>query len=459
MNRMEEYEALMQELEQPVPGLAQTLDRAMTKNARRKRFTRPAAGFAAAFACFVLLVNFCASVSYACSKVPILRELAEAVTFSRSLTDAVDHRYVQPLHLWQKDGDVVATVEYLIVDQKQVNVFYRLDSDVYDPLSETPTVLKADGSHPASCSYGLNDCDVPNGKLRSMTIDFIDGDVPDTLRLKLSVESREAQAEAIVPETYSPEDDLLSEAAEHDPDYVAQFDFLLEFDPEYTAAGKTIELNRTLELDGQQITFTTIEIYPTHLRLNISDDPGNTAWMKRLDFYVQTDWGMKFDPIENGITATGTTDSPMMTSYRADSTYFYDARHLKIVITGAEWLEKNMERIHLNLKTGESDPLPDGTALDHTEQKENGWLLTFRIRQRAENHTHQAFTSAYYDADGKEYWRESWSTMFDWENREEDADYFLETYPLRDYPYDEVWLCPEYTNEWTAKTPVIMEIQ
>ena len=335
MNRMEEYQSLMQELEAPVPALEHTLDRAMARNARRKRIMRPVTGFAAAFACFVLLVNFCTPVSYACSKVPLLRELAAAVTFSRSLTDAVDHRYVQPLHLWQKDGDVTAIVEYLIVDQKQVNVFYRLDSELYDSLSEDPMILLEDGSHPTSCSYGLNDWDVPNGELRSLTIDFIDADVPDTLRLQLSVESRELQAEETVPAEISPEDELLLEAPEHDPNYIAQFDFLLEFDPEYTAAGKTIHVDQTVELDGQRITLTTMEIYPSHLRLNISDDPENTAWMKRLDFYIQTDWGMRFDPVANGITATGTVDSPMMASYRADSTYFYDARHLKVVITGA----------------------------------------------------------------------------------------------------------------------------
>ena len=47
---------------------------------------------------------------------------------------------------------------------------------------------------------------------------------------------------------------------------------------------------------------------------------------------------MRYDPVENGITATGMVDSPMMTSYRADSSYFYEAKHLNIVITGAEWL-------------------------------------------------------------------------------------------------------------------------
>lgn len=47
------------------------------------------------------------------------------------------------------------------------------------------------------------------------------------------------------------EDDLLSETPDYNPDYIAQFDFLLEFDPEYTAAGKTTHVDQTVELDGQ----------------------------------------------------------------------------------------------------------------------------------------------------------------------------------------------------------------
>ena len=73
-------------------------------------------------------------VAYACSKVPGLRELAEAVTFSRSLTDAVNNQYVQPISLTQTQNGITASVDYLIVDQKQVNVFYRLTADV-PPLS------------------------------------------------------------------------------------------------------------------------------------------------------------------------------------------------------------------------------------------------------------------------------------------------------------------------------------
>lgn len=460
MNRVEEYERLMQELDAPVPGLEKTLERAITRNARRKRLLRPVTGLAAAFATFVLLVNFCTPVAYACSKVPILKELAEAVTFSRSLTDAVDNRYVQPLHLEQTDNGITASVEYLIVDQKQVNVFYRLNSDIYECMSADPTVLFADGSHPASCTYSNNEWDVPAGKLQSTTIDFIDSDVPSSLRFQLNIQNygtwQEEEAAEPAPEQISADDALLEEAGEGTPDYVAHFDFLLEFDPDFTASGKVINIDQTVELEGQSITFTTMEIYPTHLRVNVADTPENTAWLKRLDFYIETDWGMKFDPITNGITATGSVDSPMMSSYRADSSYFYEAKHLKLVITGAEWLDKDMERIYLDLKTGQADRLPEGVTLDSIRKKENGWILSFRAPRREPGHSHQLMSHTYYDADGNEYFINSWQTgTFD----DSEDGTFCETIPLKDYPYDEVWLCPQYSHEWVSENPIVVVAQ
>ena len=189
MNRKNEFEAMIEELNQPAPGLDATLDRAYQK--KRKRTVnvavRSVGGLAACFAVFVLLVNFCVPVAYACSKVPVLRELAEAVTFSRSLTDAVENEYVQPMELSQTDNDITAEIAYLIVDQKQVNVFYRLDSDKYESLEADPEVLNSDGIRPASCGYSSTGFGAENGELRCLSIDFVDDNVPGSLRIKLDV--------------------------------------------------------------------------------------------------------------------------------------------------------------------------------------------------------------------------------------------------------------------------------
>ncbi len=458
MNRLEEYEALLQELEQPVPELEQTLGRAKKKQFRRKNIVRVFTGIAASFVLFVLLVNFSTPIAYACSQIPVLRELAEAVTFSPSLTNAVKNDYVQPLNLVQTDGDISAKVEYLIVDQKQVNVFYRLYSEVYDKINADPKVLSADGSAPPPCSYAAFDWDVPNGELRGINIDFVEENVPDSLRLQLKVRDF-SMPENEAPEA-SVEEQMFDPQGPKEEDYIAEFDFLLEFDPQFTASGKIISVDQIVELEGQQITIVDVEIYPTHLRVNVADHEENTAWLKRLDFYVETDYGMKFETVSEGITATGSDGKPGLESFRAESSYFYKADTLKLVITGAEWLRKDMEKIHLNLETGESDGLPEGVTFYSAEKMKSGWILKLKAVQRKENHFHQILSQKFYDKSGNEYEIRSWGSYnLEEQDTADDVKYMIEEVPLANFHDSQVWLMPNYSHEWFAENPVVVVIQ
>ena len=459
MNRKNEFEAMIEELKQSAPGLEGTFDRACKRKKKRtaQMIVRPLAGLAACFAVFVLLVNFCAPVAYACSLVPGLRELAEAVTFSRSLTDAVENEYVQPMDLSQTDNDITAEVAYLIVDQKQVNVFYRLDSKKYESLEADPEVLNADGVRPASCGYSSTGFGAENGELRCLSIDFVDDNVPDSLRIKLDVYTNGIRHENVAPEQSV--DDIYSDDPYEEPDYLAHFDFLLEFDPKFTATGKVFPVNQTVILDGQAITITDIEVYPTHMRVDIAESPDNTAWLKRLDFYIETDWGMKFDPVSNGITATGSTDSPSMVSYRADSTYFYEADHLKLVITGAQWLRKDMETTYLNLVTGEHGELPEGAEFDSARKQGSGWVVKFRAAYDEDKPMYQLFGHLFYDADGNEYEINQWSSMYGDADENGNITYFYDEFPLLNFTGDEVWLTPHFSHNWVAKDVIVITVQ
>ena len=102
MNRKDEYNEWLAELDQTVPALDETLTRAQKRRRRKKIILGPILSVAAVFALFVVAVNSSVKVAYACSQIPILKELAEAVTFSQSLTDAVENEYVQPLNLMQR---------------------------------------------------------------------------------------------------------------------------------------------------------------------------------------------------------------------------------------------------------------------------------------------------------------------------------------------------------------------
>lgn len=449
MNRKTEYYKLLEELENDIPELQSSVEKA---RARRKRsyIGRTLASTAACFAAFVLLVNFCTPVAYACSNVPILRELAAAVTFSRSLSDAVENEYVQEIDRSQTQNEITAEIAYLIVDQKQVNVFYRLKSDRYDALTADPQVLTEDGASPEACSYHSNGFQAADGELRSMTVEFIDGSVPSKLRVLLNVYS----VEQALPDKEPTQSADAWELPPETENYLASFDFLLEFDPEYTASGTVIPVNSTVEMDGQSITVTQIEIYPTHIRVNIEEQPDNTCWLKNLDFYIETDHGMRFEPVSNGLSAVGDENSPAMLSYRADSSYFYEAEHIKLIITGARWLRKDMERVHVDLLTGKTDKLPDGVSFESAEKNGATWTVTFRAGHNDGEPLYQLFSWEYYDAQGKAYMTDASAANYGQTDENGKYTYYLECFPLRDYPYDEVWLCPLFSYSKSADSEI-----
>ena len=434
MNRREEYAKLLQELGQPVPALDGALQKAQAKRKRRNWFAKPLTSFAVICLTFVLAVNLCAPIADACSKIPILKELAQAVTFSNSLSEAVDNEYVQPVDLRKSKNGVSVSVEYLIVDQKQVNIFFRVNSEKYSHLAIDPKIKNADGGF-LSCSYSLHDWDVENGSLQSLTVDFTDRDVPDSMEMILKLYDEDAQRDTPV------EDSEFPDATYDQPPYIAVFQFQLHFDPVFTATGKKIPVDKTVILDGQKVTFTDIEIYPTHMRIDIKTDTSNTAWLASLDFYILADGGKKFKPTANGITASGSTESMEMNSYYCDSAYFQKAEKLSIVVTGARWLKKDHYRYHVDLRTGKSETLPYGIKLLSTKQKENRWKIRFdNTAMPAE-----LWISHICDSNGK---------IYDINMRDSLGSIYFE-----DYPEEEAWIVPYYNRDWKPDSPVKVEIK
>ena len=189
MNRNEEYNTLLRELDQTPPELEYTVTRAKAR-ARRHQARRwvgvPVGTLAGAFAAFVLLVNTVPTFALACSHVPVLGDLAAAVDWSGSLSRAVEHDYVQVIGQSQTKNGITMAVEYVIVDQQQVNLFVCVENE--------------DGTKP----YTLLNCDIDagdrafsvvssgqqekNGELRRYIIDFNDkNQVPDRMTVTFGV--------------------------------------------------------------------------------------------------------------------------------------------------------------------------------------------------------------------------------------------------------------------------------
>lgn len=433
MNRREEYAKLLRELEQPAPALDDTVQRAAAKRKKRNWVVKPLTSFAILCLTFVLAVNLSAPIADACSRIPLLKDLARVVTFSNSLSEAVENEYVQPINLKESKNGITVSVDYLIVDQKQVNIFFRVDAENYSHLAIDPKITKADGGFLA-CSYSLNDWDAENGELQSMTVDFVNEDVPESMEMILKLYDEDAHRDTAV------EDSEFPDATYNQPPYLAVFQFQLNFDSAFTATGKKISVDKTVMLDGQKVTFTDIEIYPTHMRIDIKSDESNTAWLADLDLYILADDNKEFKPASDGTRATGSTESMEMDSYYCDSAYFHKAEKLTIVVTGAHWLDKGHYRYHVNLRTGKSEKLPYGIKILSTKQKENRWKIKFdNTAVPAED-----WISHICDSNGKTYDINLWDSL---------GNVYFE-----DYPEKEAWIVPYYNRQWRPDSPVKVEI-
>ena len=292
MTRNEEYQALLQELETTPAALDGAVERALRRRKRDRRlrlFGVPAGSLAACFAAFVLLVNLFPPFARACGSVPVLRELAQAVAWSPSLSAAVENDYVQPIGQSQTVNGVTATVEYVIVDRKQLNIFYTLDyAPDLGPMWADCRITPGDGS--AGDAGGRTE---KPGELVEIKRDFVDRDVPGILDLTLSVYPAEQDGGG--PPAENTGDGYFDQPVDDQPAYLAEMTFHLEFDPYFTAQGTLLELNRTFALDGQTFTLQEAEIYPTHLRLTLTADPDNTAWLAGLDLYLENEHGERFE--------------------------------------------------------------------------------------------------------------------------------------------------------------------
>lgn len=432
MSRAEEYQALLKELEPEAPGLEQTYARAQ-KRLRKKRYIwKPLATMAAAFLMFVVLVNTSESVAGTCANVPFLCDLAEAVSISKSLTDAAEHHYVQELYLEQEKDGIKATIEYVIVDERQLNIFYHLENDLDKELYVVPEIKPMPGAAQTKYAFyvvcsnerGGTYADKKEKQMKYVTIEFEEDTVPEQMCLVMQVK-----------DAYTEEE-------------MALFTFDIEIDTNLIAKSRMYTLNQDVMLGEERVTIQSVEVFPTHVRVNVTEHPEDTAWLRELDFYLENEDGERFESSVSGISATGSSDSDSksMICYRAESPYFYESRGLTLCITGAKWLDKDKEKVYVNLAEGQIGELPECITRKKISKVGQDYVVTLGATIPEEQTRGQILGSSYYDKSGKEYHIRSWSGTTSSERTEESGVYIEEEVILEGYPFDEVVLSLNFTR-------------
>ena len=457
MDRNSEYNNLLQEIETPFTGLENTVAKADAKLKTHKKNVRkyvktPIVCMASFIFTFVVLVNSSSSFAYACGRIPLIKELAQAVAFSPSLSAAVENEFVQVIEQEQTKGDITARIEYIIVDQQSLDIFYTLSSDVYDDLDLDFDFVDLNNNE--LHSYCTGSGSPTENDLKQVSIDFIDNKMPEGMKLYVDVFSRDSVSNDDAP-TEDTLENLISTPVYETPPYIEQFEFVLEFDPYYTEKSEIININQTFEIDGQTLTLETVEILPTVSIFNFAEDVANSSWLKDIEFYLENEKGEKFEGISNGISSTGNLESDSHLKYYQESTFFSDSTKLNLFITNSTWLDKDMRMVEVDLVNQTADRLPEGVEISKFEQLGNNWILTFTAPKSENNVMYQLFSHKYYDKDANNYDIFSTSSTIN----EENDDYFNETFPLVMYFKDKVYLTPAYSHLAKPDTDIEIKIK
>lgn len=455
MNRNEEYNALLRELEQTPPELDGTVDRARAR-LRRRRAGRwcgiPAASLAGVAAAFVLLVNYSMPFAQACSTVPVLRELMAAVAFSPSLKLAVEHNYAQYIGEEQTQNGVTLRLEYLILDQGQLQFFLKA-SGPWDSYQAHPTLTDGDGV-PVEGNVISSTIFDPDELVGAASVHVL-GDsfrFPNVLRITfhLTGESHSGQAPA----------SALGDEEETAPAYEGDFSFEIPLDASHLNEVMSIPMGDWVEVDGQRLRFA-LDSYPTHGRLTVEEHPDNTASLAGLDFYLEDEKGNRYEAgarsgSSGRLVASGADGVNEVIYYYLESSFFRHPERLTLYLTGAEWLDKDAEWITVDLTTGAASWLPEGVEFRSIDRRGEDVHCVVDTPDAG-----ALFTWDYRDPEGGEH---RWESMSMTVRASEPVEEDLETEPheisftLEDYPWDTVELKLRASRETELAEPVAVAL-
>lgn len=399
MNRMEEYRKMIQEMEHTPPELDDTAQRAISRAKRARRWKVPAslASAAAALAvAFVLTVNLFVSVGAAMGRMPILGDIVRAVALNPSLKIAVEHGHVQEVRETQERDGYRVQLEYVIADKRNLTAFLRITDVAQGCETTVESVALFDGNGeelPTSDSYGGQPTDDGLYEVNFHLTD--EQEMPQSVVLMVDVARQPQWNEMTAPEReeweYIQPERLPTQT----------FTFAITLDEQFFQAGKTMEINRGIQLEEQRIIVENMEIYPTQVRIVYREAEDNSGLLDAVPFQLVDEHGNVWQQKSNGITAVGEQGGTRRECW-LESSYFSPAEHFTLRLEQYTMVPREEQYVYVDAQAGTASPLPNFIQLDSMEKKGSHLKLTFRVHTWKAGHMFGVFSNSYLDDAGQE---------------------------------------------------------
>ncbi|MDF2543690.1 MAG: hypothetical protein K0S47_3408 [Herbinix sp.] len=429
MKRLDEYKDLKEksvEIPKELEYIRTRVEARIAKDHRRKqKWITFVSGTVTLCIAFVLAVNLFPAVASAMSNIPILNILAKAVCFDKSLQKALENDYYQYVAEVQEKDGIKVFVDYMIVDASRISIFCREEKPETAKLYEI-TIQGQDG-HFLRTSGDYSDFIIGNQEVKEIRFDLAENEVvPEEFRLGF---------------IYNQGDGKRTELS-----------FSITPDPKYTKVVKSLNLDKTLQIEGQTITLERLDLYPTQAKLIVHAKESNTSIITKLSAYLNnSNAEEEYQPVSNGVVGT-IDDEGNTASLWFESPYFEEGE-LQLHITGIFLIDKDKRYGEINYVKKSITNLPEGVILERLELIEGTLKISLQYRSLVSNYI---YTLADITSKNKEILQKSSVAVM--HRLEDDDDVFHEEIELADYQdglYQLVW---GFTREFPLPNELIIPI-
>ena len=357
------------------------------------RLRRGVAVAACTMLIFTGAVNVSPAFATTAAKVPIVRELVEAVAFDPSMKAAIAHNYVQLVKQSAEDNGYAIHVEYLVADPRNLTVYYQMDEItdanfaqheqyrfMFDLLDTEGNQL---GGYGSSWGYPLHEEE--QEALNEVKFYFTGEELlPEQVQLQMIVQkalplSEEEQKKLESNRELSGLEGLIAQFEEPMRQYeqVACLTVPLTIDQSNLFHVRTLELNQTVEIEGQKVTFDKVEIYPTQVRVLWHEDATNTHLFQGFNMELQNKKRNKLVNISNGVSGIGSLGTPQQTWL--ESSWFSDEVEYQLAITRYALIPKTARTVTYDYATGTCTNLPSYGRLVQAVPCDTGLFMEFEF--------------------------------------------------------------------------------
>jgi hypothetical protein len=347
-DRLREYKQMVDHL----PVSLESLDDAIMagfnkakleeKSKPRRRGAKWLYGFVAAA---VLLIGFFTSVRLSpafagyITTIPGMEKIVDLIRFDKGQMAAIENDYYQEIGASDEKNGLKVTIDGVIADENGIVLFYSLESNEKQKrlqIDEAKLEYQDGGKFPPGVfSYGSSHFSDKGETSFNGVLDnyFQQPLTSNKLVLNLKI-SGNTQEEYSIPFT------LQKNVAEK----------------------KTYELNKTIEIEGQKLTFVKATVYPLRVAIHVKKDPNNTKKILGYeDLRLVDENGEVWNKISNG--QTGTTISENEEIIYLQSNYFRQPKELYLAVNKIQAIDKSEEFVVVDLVKEQILQQPKGNLL------------------------------------------------------------------------------------------------